>query len=301
MKNEKLKFRKLPNKVAFNLFYTCFLLFTFFMGCTPAVIKLLPICPGKANVNEALATLQSQSQNMIPLITKKGECVIDYYKDNEPHTQHLNIRIFFIKPQSQIYMQAAAGVMEKAVVLGSNDEEFWLELNPKEISTYFWGKWSEQNPDNPEQYSIAQLIINPATILEALGIAEIDTNANWSLTNKNGYDILTKTVQNVTLKKVHVHCCDYKVRKIEYFDNSGSPVAIIEMDDYLEVAENLLLPHKIKVNMITEHIEDTLNLEMTLKQIRKATEKEENFVITRPEPLRYENVYRIIDGQLYEQ
>ena len=192
-------------------------------------------------------------------------------------------------------------MLEKAVVLGSNDEVFWLEFNPKEISTYIWGSWSEQNPDNPEQYSNAQLMINPAAILEALGIAEIDTNANWSLTNKNGYDILTKTVQNVTIKKVYIHCCDYKVRKIEYFDKSGNPAATIEMDDYKEIEESLLIPHTIKVNSMTEIIEDSFKLNITLKQIRKATEKEENFVITRPEPQGYENVFKVIDGQLYEQ
>jgi hypothetical protein len=197
-------------------------------GCGGNIVKPLPVCPGKNNAIEALAALKSQSENMVPLFTNKGECAIEYYDKDETRKQHLKIRILLIKPPSEIYMQAAAGIVEKAVVLGSNEREFWLEVKP-EVSSYWWGLWSQQN-------SNAEILINPKTLLEALGIAEIDTNANWSLSNEGAYDVLTKTVQGVISKKLYIYSCDYKVRKIEYYDNHGKSIALVKLDKYREVS-----------------------------------------------------------------
>ena len=129
-----------------------------FTGCAPKVQKPLPICPGKNSVDEALAALQLQSENMVPLFSRKGKFNIEYYEKDEMHKQHFSIQILLIKPPAEIFMQAGTGIIHKALVLGSNEQEFWLQAKPDQIDSYWWGLWSEQNSDTG-------LMINPGTLL----------------------------------------------------------------------------------------------------------------------------------------
>jgi hypothetical protein len=293
MKHKKSKMRKLFVEHRFTLFYFYIFIFALFFGCGKNIQKPLPVCPGKSNVNESLAALKSQSENMIPLFTKKGTFSIEYYERNQMRKQHFSIRILLIKPPSEIYMQASTGIIEKAMVLGSNEREFWLEVKP-EISSYWWGLWSQQSSD-------AGMLINPRTLLDALGIAEIDTNSNWSLSNEGPYDVLTKTVQGVINKKLYIYSCDYRVRKIEYYDNQGKPVAHVKLDKYTEVSPGFLIPFSIVINSVTKNIEDTFNVDISLDSIRAASEKEINFSIVRPKPEGLDHIYKVNNGQWEEQ
>ena len=272
--------------------FFCALTIFILSGCG-GTKKPLRICPGKSNVTEALAALQSQSENMIPLFTNKGKFSIEIYDKDELRKQHLKIRILLIKPPSEIYMQAAAGVVEKAMVLGSNEREFWLEVKPQ-LSSYWWGNWSQQS-------SNAGLLINPKTLLDALGIAQIDTNANWSLSNEGPYDILTKTSQGVVNKKIYIYCCDYRVRKIEYFDNFGKPLALVKLDKYNEVSPGFFIPFSIAINSMSKNIEDTLNIDIALNSVKAATDKQIKYKIVRPKPEGLDHIYQVIDGQWIER
>ena len=217
---------------------------TLFLGCTPKIQKPLPVCPGKNTAAEALAALQAQSENMVPIFAR-GTCKL-LYDPNEPK-QNFNIKILLIKPPFELYLQADTGIISKAVVIGSNEKEFWLAARPNEIDSYWWGLWSEQNSGDAKG-----ILINPRTLLESLGIAEIDTAAQWSLSREDGYDILTKKDQGVTVKKLKIYCCDYTVRTIEYFDNNGTPVAIAELNDYTQVTENFSIPASIEIYLPRE-------------------------------------------------
>lgn len=272
----------------------CAVIVFFLSGCAGTITKPLSVCPGKSNAAEALDALQSQSQNKIPLFAR-GNCSIKYYENNEEKKQHLSIKVFLIKPPSEIYIQASAGVVDKAVVLGSNAKEFWLEAKPEQISKYWWGLWSEQNHD-------AGIMINPRTLLEALGIAEIDTDEEgWSLSNEGAFDVLTKTSQNATIKKIYIYCCDYRIRKIEYFDNHGVPSAVAQLDDYRELSQGLFIPFKIVINSMSEIIEDSLVVNLTLESVKPATEKQQKFSIVRSQPKGFDHIYRVINGQPIEQ
>ena len=262
--------------------FLCAVTIFIFSGCGKNIQKPLQICPGKSNVTEALGALKSQSENIIPLFTNKGECAIEYYDKDEMRKQHLKIRILLIKPPSEIYMQAAAGVVEKAVVLGSNEKEFWFGVKPV-WSSYWWGLWSQQS-------SNTGLFIDPKAFLDALGIAEIDTNANWTLSNDGPYDILTKTIQGTINKKLYIYSCDYRVRKIEYYDNQGKPLAIVKLDDYTEVSPGFFIPFSIAINSVTNNIEETLNLDIKLDSV--------NFKIVPPQkPEGFDHIYQVINGQ----
>ena len=272
-----------------SIIFLCAITIFLFFGCGKNIQKPLSICPGKSNVTEALAALKSQSDNMIPLFTNKGTLSVEYYGKDEMRKQHLKIRILLIKPPSEIYMQAAAGIVEKAAILGSNEKEFWFEIKP-EFSSYWWGLWSQQS-------SNTGLFIDPKALLDALGIAQIDTNANWTLSNEGPYDILTKTIQGTINKKLYIYCCDYRVSKIEYYDNQGKPVAIVKLDNYTEVSPGFFIPFSIAINSVAKNIEDTLNLDIKLDSVRPATDKQKNFKIVRPIPKGLDHVYQVINGQ----
>jgi len=282
-----------------------------FFGCAQKIQKPLPVCPGKNTAAEALAALQAQSENMVPIFTR-GTCKL-LYDPNEPK-QNFNIKVLLIKPPFELYLQADTGIISKAVVIGSNENEFWLAVRPNEIDSYWWGLWSEQNSGDAKG-----ILINPRTLLESLGIAEINTTAEWSLSKENGYDILTKKIQGITVKKLHIYCCDYTVRTIEYFDNDGKPVAIAELDDYTQVTENFSIPASIEIylpleigqrplsngvnpTISSENREDQFNIKFNLTPIRQAKEKEKNFAIVRDDdPQGFKHIYKVINGQWYEQ
>ena len=134
-------------------------------GCVSEVQEPMEICPGKESAAEALAALQWQSQNVVSL-RAKGQCHLQYSVGRKKHNENLTVTVL-LQPPSRIYLQGDAALVPRAVVLGSNEQEFWLSIRPKEISTHWWGKWSDQ--DSSEGH-----IINPRTLLEALGIARAD-------------------------------------------------------------------------------------------------------------------------------
>jgi hypothetical protein len=124
------------------------------VGCAPEIRKPLEICPGKGSVAEALSALQSHWQNMEPL-KASGQCLLEHYIEGErkPHKEKFSVKLW-VNPPVEIYLQGDVALVPKAIVLGSNAEMFWLSIRPKEISTYWWGKWSQQD-------SSKTLMINP--------------------------------------------------------------------------------------------------------------------------------------------
>ena len=102
-------------------------------------------------------------------------------------------------------------------------------------------------------------------------------------------------------KKLFIYSCDYRVSKIEYYDRYGKPVVLAKLNKYKEVSPGFFIPFEIKINSLSENIEDTLNLEIKLDSIGPATEKQENFKIVLPKTPSLDHIYQVIDGQLFEQ
>jgi hypothetical protein len=269
-------------------------------GCGSNIIKPLPVCPGKANVTESLAALQAQSENMIPLYTNNGKFSIQYYENDKMQKQHFQIRHLLIKPPSEIFLQAKTGIIDKAMVLGSNTQEFWLEVKPDPINSYWWGQWSDQDED-------AGIMINPKTMLEALGIYEErettgeGRNIHWSLANEGAYDILTKTEKGIISKKLYIYCCDYRVKKIEYYDKYGKPIVLAKLDKYTEVSPGFFIPFSVEIKSLSKNVEDTFNVEIGLDTIKPATQAQANYKIVLPKTPSIEHVYQIINGDWNEQ
>jgi len=266
-------------------------------GCTPQIRQPLEVCPGKASVAEALAALQSNSQNIVPM-RANGQCRFEYYVEGKkkPQRENFDVRLW-VNPPAEIYLQGDKALVPKAIVLGSNERQFWLSISPKEISTHWWGNWDEQDLSEG-------LVINPRTLLESFGIEEVESQRDWSLSNEGPYDIIAKRQEDVVIKKIYVYCCDYRVRKIEFFDRDGQAVADAEMDNYKEVSEGFSIPSLITIKTYAqEAAEAPLSITLNLKSIKPATitdlRRKVLFGLTKPRGFKY--MYRIVNGKWFEE
>jgi len=248
-------------------------------------------------VAEALSVLKARSQNAVPL-RARGRCLLQYYDaDKKKHKKESFTVLVLVKPPVEIYLQGDATLVPKAIVLGSNEREFWLALRPNEISTYWWGQWSEQD-------SSEGLLINPRTLFEALGVAEIKAEENWSLSNEGAFDVLTRRKRGVVIKKIYIYSRDYLVKKIEYFDSNGQAVAYTELEGYKEVSDGFSVPALIKIIAYGQNKgRDSLGITLNLKSIKpkKITERQQNFYFNRRPPQGFKHVLVNEGGKWIEQ
>ena len=266
-------------------------------GCTPKLQTPTDVCPGKRSVNKALAALQFNSQNMVPF-RADGQCYLEYYAEgkDKPSRESLVVQQLWVEPPVNLYLQGDKPLISKMVILGSNEREFWLAIRP-EISLYVWGRWSEQESSEGP-------VINPRTLLEALGIGDIDIREDWSLSNKGAYDILTKRERGAVTKKIHIFSCDYRVRKIEFFDSNGQVAALAELDKYKDVSEGFHVPALIKVTTYNEIERDkpfTFTLKLQRLRLTEITEPRRKYLFTRKPPDGFKNVGRIVNGELINE
>ncbi len=266
-----------------------------FAGCAPEIQTPIEVVPGKESVAEALSVLKARSQKAVPL-RARGRCLFQYYDaGRKKHKKESLAVLVLVKPPVEIYLQGDATLVPKAIVLGSNEREFWLSIRPKEISTYWWGKWSEQD-------SSEGLLINPKTLFEALGVAEIKAE-NWSLSNEGAFDVLTRQERGVVIKKIYIYSRDYLVRKIEYFDLQGKAIAYTELESYREVSDGFFVPALIKIIAYGQNKgEDSLSITLDLKSIKpkKITERQQK-VFERPPPKYFKHVLVNEGGKWIEQ
>lgn len=276
---------------------TCITTLLILTGCGPGTKKPLLVCPGKNSVAEAMTALQSQSENMVSLYAK-GKSRLQYYDEKgKKHKENLDVKIL-VKSSDEIYLQGDMSVIPKAIILGSNKREFWLGIKPKEISAYWWGQWPDLDPSQ-------DILINPKTLLEALGIAKIDLQAEWSLSNKGPFDILTMRKESVIIKKIYIYCRDYTIRKIEYFDSDERVLARMELDQYKEITENFSVPSLIELETFgSDKKEDSLSITFDLNSVEhKEITAAQNKFFRRPPPRGYKNLHRLENGNwiIYQQ
>jgi len=240
-------------------------------GCESRMRQPTKICPGKDSVADALAALKSQSQNVMPL-RANGKCRVEYYVEGKEKKQRENFDVrLWANPPVEIYLQGDKALVPKAIVLGSNEREFWLSISPK---------------------------------LESLGIGEVETQQDWSLSNDGPYDIIAQRRQDVVIKKIYVYSCDYRVRKIEFFNRDGETVAGAELDRYKEVSDGFFIPSLIKITTYAKETgESSFSITLDLKSIKPATitEPRRNVLFKLPQPRGFKNVYRIVNGKWFEQ
>jgi len=292
-----------------------------FTGCAPQIKKPMLVCPGKKLAADSLSILRSRPQNTVPL-KANGQCLLQYYAEGKEHKENFPVKLWVnpvgsprqqgadvgrltfnrVNPPAQIYLQGDIAFDPKGLVIGSNEREFWLAIKLKEISSYWWGQWSEGS-------CLEGLMISPKAMLEALGFAAIDSDESsregWSLSNEGAFDVLTRrNRQGAKSKKIFIYSCDYLIRRIEYFDANGKAMVVTELDKYKQVADGFFVPAVIKIITLAEDSsEDSVSITLSLKSMKSAhfTEKAQSRLFTRPEPQGFRHIYRVIDGEIIEE
>ena len=276
----------------------------FIAGCAAPGRPRLPICPGKASVEEALAALAAHAQQAVPF-KANGQILLTYHEPDSGKRKRHNIPIqLWFNPPREVYIQGTIAVDPKAVIIGSNQESFWLALRPKEMSSLYIGDWSEIR-------SVEGLMMSPRIVLEAFGvIADGEPNAGgWSLKNEGAYDILTKRNEAGRLvERVHVYACDYLVRKIEYFDQSQKVAAVAQLGDYKSLTGSFQVPTRVMVTTTgpakrTDSIDITLSSPSSLNSAKgmELIERARKVIFNPPKSEGFERVYALVDGKWVRQ
>jgi hypothetical protein len=263
-------------------------------GCQPPT-KLLSICPGKPTLLDAAAVLRTHSDNAVAF-KAFGRCRLEYYADHKTRIENLSLKMA-VNPPADFYLQGDISIVPKAVILGANQQEFWLAIKPKEISAYFWGTWKGQN-DFRQAFS-------PRILLEALGITAIDLNGSWSFSNQGPYDILTAANPDGSIaKKIYIYNCDYSVRRIEYFDPDGKPAVTAELDGYRSVTAGFSAPTVIRLTNNSANSSDNSvkSVKITLSSMTPCqfTDPQRKQRFAPPPNQPYKNKFIIIDGRPVE-
>lgn len=263
-------------------------------GCAPETQTQKRVCTGKRTAGELLSLLNSRPENMAPL-KASGNCFLQYYtEENKLKKENFPVKVW-VNPPVELYIQGDVAFNPKGITIGSNKHEFWVAMKPKKISSYWWGEWSEGN-------RLERLMVNPKLILEATGAVSIENEKNWSLSHNESFDILTKQQGKIKIKKIYTDKCDYLVRKVEYLDYDGEVAIAMELDKYKEPVSGFFIPSFIKITNYLDGSEKN-SIQITLGSVKSTdfTEKQQQFLFIRPEPEGFENIYKIIGGDIIEQ
>lgn len=270
----------------------------FAAGCASPGPRSLPICPGKTNAPEALSALAMHAEQAVSFRAGGGQCLLNYYApdSDKPERHKLPMQLWF-NPPSEVYIQGSIALDPKAVRIGSNEERFWVALRPKEMSRYYTGRWEEAR-------NVEGLMVSPRVVLEAFGIivtqGDEGSADRWSLKNEGPFDILTQMDEGGRLlKRVHIHACDYLVRKIEYFKRDGEILATAELSDYEPLSESFRVPTRVGVRAVgPEEREDSIRITLSSTKVMEFSQRLKDLIFNPPRDLdRYEEVYTYEEGK----
>ncbi len=263
-------------------------------GCAPQIQTRVTSCPGVKSVIHSKSLLRKHSDNVVPFRVANGHCRLAYYVEDKLHRENFGIKIW-VEPPDYIYLQGDIALDGRALVLGSNNDEFWFWLKPQ-ISSYWWGKWSQQT-------GLGRLIINPKILLEAFGIAEVSAYKGLTLTTEDEFDVLTVQDSDGRIsKRIYISKCDYLIRKIEYIDD-GKIVAFSKLEKYKPVTENLSIPSLIILtNLSSDGPRESTEITLSLKSVKplKLTESQKKSIFERRLPKGFKHVYKVINADIIE-
>ncbi|MFH1615433.1 MAG: hypothetical protein ABIG61_10185 [Planctomycetota bacterium] len=265
--------------------------FAFSGGCSRLSSKEITPCPPKQTVEQVFSQAQAHSRGFLPL-RASGRCRLHFHDEKgKEYKEDLSIKLL-VYPPRRIYLQGDA-LIPKALILGANDEDFWVWAKPKEIDSYWWGKM-----DSP---CLAQMLLNPNTFLESLGILTFQSagaqSKKWTLAGQGRFDILQEYSDDGTLqKKVYLDRCDYLVRKIEYFTSGVKPAIVAELDNYTQVRKEFFVPANITIQWRGQNSKSdsaVIKLRPGSMKIPDLSQSKQDRLFTRPVPKDVANIYEI--------
>ena len=257
-----------------------------FAGCGPQAQKPMRVCPGAESAAAAIC-IQKQHFESAVEFRANGQCLLSYYDEqNNRRSENFPIKLW-TGPPARLYLQGDIAFDPKGIVLGSNEREFWLSMKPNEISSYIWGRWSQQS-------CFKELAISPTLLLEALGMLQFDTGKNWSLSNSGAFDVLAEHKGASIVRKTYIYSCDRLVRKIEYPDADGKVLVVTELDGYKLLSQDFRVPSVIKiVRRRQDDKSDSVSITLSSIKPMRLTEKQRSRLFSRPEPTGFQHIYKL--------
>ena len=250
-------------------------------------------CPGKTTADEAIAVLKSRREKATP-IHATGQCLLRYHVEGKVRKENFPVKLW-VNPPYEIYLQGDVAFDATGLVFGSNADEFWFWLKPKEVSSYWSGKWSQAGIWNG-------LAVTPVIALEAFGSVDI-RNGDWTLSRYGNLDLLIlRNDRGVILQKRYIEPCDYVVTKMERFDESGDIYLKAEFAGYEKTAEGFLTPSRIKIVTVSKGSgEDSADISLSSVKPAELSAQQRQRLFVRPLPRGFDHIYRVIDGKAIEQ
>ncbi len=270
-----------------------FILFIFVIGCGGPKIEKFSICPGKAILKDSIAAL-GQTEKVTPF-RASGQCLATVYEENKRRKEEFSIKVWF-NPPSELRLFGDIAFNARGLDIGSNADEFWFAAKPKELgNSFMWGKWIEQ------QGFITG--IGPKILLDAFGSIDLKQTGDFSLSNEGPFDVLTLKNQDRIVKKIYIYCCDYRIRKIEYFNDAGKLSIVVELSNYSIELDGSTFASQLLIRLIHEdRKEDSFRiLFKTVSAFEYTNEKREAYFRKPANIEGFEHVYQIINGRLIEQ
>ncbi len=271
----------------------------FLAGCNRQIQKPERSCPGSESAIEALSVLKSRSQNMVPF-KANGQCRLEFYVDGKPKKENFPVQVW-LNPPADIYIQGDVAFDPRGIVLGSNENKFWLAIKLKDVSSYWLGNWAETG-------SVGGLLLDPRVVLEALGIIALQSDredvGNWSLSKEGVFDVLTRQSDNTgTIKKLYADNCDYSVRKIQYLNIDKQFELVVELDKFEQVVNGFSVPSIIRILRNGENLKEPTSVCVSLTSIKPMSfgAKQQDILFNHPEQKGFKHVFVNVDGRWIEQ
>jgi len=270
--------------------FALLLLVLFFAGCAAQPMRY---CPGKTTVAEAIEVLKSRREKIAP-IRATGQCLLQYHVEGQVRKENFPVKLW-VNPPSEIYLQGDVAFDATGLIFGSNADGFWFWLKPKEVSSYWSGKWSQAGIWNG-------LAVSPVMALEAFGAVDI-CQGDWTLNRDGSLDLLVlHNDRGVIIQKIYIEPCDYLVTKIERFDDSGDIYLKAEFAGYEKTAEGFLTPSRIKIVAVSEKgSEDSVEITLSSVKTTELNSQQRQRLFVRPLPRGFNHIYQVIDGKAVEQ
>ena len=249
----------------------------------------IELLKGKGDIAAAVAAVNAHREFVKP-IGAGGNCLIEWFDDDgKPHKENPGIQLRLVPPDHLYFSGDILG--GEAIRLGTNAEEFWFRIKPKEVSSYWWGKRAVARACGGEGQ------LGPESLLEALGVVEVDET--WTLSSRPGYDILTlKGDAGLPVKRIEVDWRDYLVRRIEHFDGSGETSVVVNMSGYTDGAGELagiVVPTRIAIvyfNMPNGGLLTDIKLR-DLKPFQPTEARMKGKLFKRPSDNGFKNIYEL--------
>ena len=265
-------------------------------GCKPDGRGPRLDCAGRADVVEGLEVLRDNAEAILPL-KATGKCLWEHYADDgrRQEREQFPVRLW-LNPPDGFRLWGDIAFNSRGLDMGLNEEVYWFAVKP-EVSSFYWGRWRQSGRGS-------RLIINPKLVLEAFGIADVESDVGWTMWAKDGFDVLILSDKyGRTVKRVYLNNCDSLVYKIEYLNDKGAVSILTELDSYKEIGQGFFAPSDIKIVTFADGVKENLfsiNLKDRSLKRKEFSDKEVMGYFSKPKDRGYQHILENIDGQWIE-